>query len=341
MTTVSLALRGGLALAFTVAGASKLRHRRSFRSLIARYQIVPERWLASIAAAITAAELALGALLAAGLFTRAAAAATAALVAVFSASTVYALWRGRDPDCGCFRAGTVRPAGPLDVARNLALAGAAAFVATRPSQPLSLDALRAGDAALRARDLVAAAAGVSGCAVALLWRDLERRRHRIVFPSALGRGVLGTSPQFSVRGPSGIVEAPALVHDGALLLFMEGGCAPCVDLARELSGSDGTVAGFPLHVIAGDLERAQELALPPSIRVWSQHDRAASNALQQLATPQAYAIAADGLVVGVAVPASPADLVRLASALTSTQNGGGALRSAGSAPSTPKSPQPS
>lgn len=329
MTTVSLALRGGLALAFVVAGTSKLRHQRTFRSLVARYGMVPERMLPLVAAAITSAELVLGALLAAGLATWAAAAAAAALIVVFSLATVTALMRGRDPDCGCFRAGAVRPAGAFDVARNLALAGAAAVVAATSPRPLGLDA----------RALGAAAAGAAVCAAALLWRDLERRRRRIAFRRRLGRDVLGTSPQFSVHGPHGPVEACALVHEGAVLLFLEGGCAPCADLARELRESDGVVAGFPLHVVVPDLERAQELGLPASIPVWSQHDRAASNALRQLATPQAYAIAAGGVVVGVAVPGSQRDLERVASTLPPRSSGSGSLRSLRTMPLAPRSPQ--
>lgn len=96
---VCLALRASLALLFLSAAAHKLRDPAAFRLILRRYELLPAAWTAAAATALALLEAAIGASL---VFTRIAAVAAAALLAVYGGAIAVNLLRGRrDIDCGC------------------------------------------------------------------------------------------------------------------------------------------------------------------------------------------------------------------------------------------------
>jgi uncharacterized membrane protein YphA (DoxX/SURF4 family) len=147
-----------LASAFAAAGISKQRDGAAFRAALV--EILPERAARFAAVAVPAGELALAALLVSGIAPRAAGVATFGALAAFSVALV----RLDGADCGCFgeRRGDARRG--VGLARNAALALAAAAIAAAPGS-----ATVGGDAEtlLAQVTLAAGLACLWQCAVAL------------------------------------------------------------------------------------------------------------------------------------------------------------------------------
>lgn len=109
-----------------------------------------------------------------------------------------------------------------------------------------------------------------------------------------------------------------LVQERTIFLFMSKRCAACEDLARRL-GSRQDVDGVPLVVVMeGDAETGRE-GLPPGLRVLYERDGAATRALGNRATPQAYVVDRSGVVLGRTVLATLEELRNL---VWFQQNGG-------------------
>jgi putative oxidoreductase len=128
MQTVAFLLRivlGGLLVA---AGALKLGDPTAFANEITNYRFLPSLapWLA---ATLPMVEIALGLLLVAAPigWRRAAALATAGLMAVFTVAVTQVVVRGINVDCGCFGGGS-GPVTGLTIARDLALLATAAAI---------------------------------------------------------------------------------------------------------------------------------------------------------------------------------------------------------------------
>jgi uncharacterized membrane protein YphA (DoxX/SURF4 family) len=98
---LSLFARGTLAGLFLLAGATKLRDRRSFSSLISGLG-VPTPLAPSIAVVVPVAELGAAVALVVPATATAGAVGAVALLLVFLAVTAVAIARGGTPDCGCF-----------------------------------------------------------------------------------------------------------------------------------------------------------------------------------------------------------------------------------------------
>ncbi len=108
------------------------------------YQLLPEALVRPVAWGLPFAELALAVLLAVGLATRLAAAASATLLALFMVAIAAAWARGLQIDCGCFGGGGattgVQPSDYLlELVRDAGLLVVAALLAWRPQSRLSLD----------------------------------------------------------------------------------------------------------------------------------------------------------------------------------------------------------
>jgi uncharacterized membrane protein YphA (DoxX/SURF4 family) len=108
------------------------------------YQLLPEALVRPVAWGLPFAELALAVLLAVGLATRLAAAASAVLLALFMVAIAAAWARGLQIDCGCFGGGGaamgVRASDYLlELVRDAGLLVVAALLAWRPQSRLSLD----------------------------------------------------------------------------------------------------------------------------------------------------------------------------------------------------------
>jgi putative oxidoreductase len=119
------ALRLGLGGLFLVTGFLKLRDPAAFATAVANYQLLP-RWSALLAATLPAVEIvaALALLVAPRPWRRAAAAAVAAMMALFTLAAATALHRHIDISCGCFGADSGH-IDALTIARDLALLAAA------------------------------------------------------------------------------------------------------------------------------------------------------------------------------------------------------------------------
>jgi uncharacterized membrane protein YphA (DoxX/SURF4 family) len=130
---VILALRIALALVFLYAAYTKLRQPwLVFAMSIDSYGLLPETGVLAVARTLPWLELALGLLLLAGLWLRAASLTTAAILATFFGIMLMSYGKGMGIDCGCFGVGEPLSAKTL-VRDGLLLAAAVtlAFLAWR------------------------------------------------------------------------------------------------------------------------------------------------------------------------------------------------------------------
>ena len=131
--TVGLTLRAALSVLFVWSASHKLRDVEAFRTALAGYQLVPDRWLGATAGVFIAAELCVAVGLWRPGYAGLASCTAAGLFAIYTGAIGINLLRGRrDIDCGC--AGTAHPH-PLSaalVARN-AILGAAALASALPA----------------------------------------------------------------------------------------------------------------------------------------------------------------------------------------------------------------
>lgn len=100
-----------------------------------------------------------------------------------------------------------------------------------------------------------------------------------------------------------------------VFLFLENGCPPCEALAGELGERAGSLAGVPLYVFpdkdSGDEEKFVALG-ETGLRVLKQQDGQASEAFQQKASPQAFAVSKEERVVEAKIANSVGQLEEMA-----------------------------
>jgi uncharacterized membrane protein YphA (DoxX/SURF4 family) len=131
---------------FVWASVTKVPDMAAFAESVANYRIVPPALVPLTAVVLVGVELAAGLALVANLWTRAAAAVLAALLAGFTVGLTSALVRGIDLACGCF--GGNAPATWWTVGRDVVLLALAVFVASRPpSRPAPASAPAAASTA--------------------------------------------------------------------------------------------------------------------------------------------------------------------------------------------------
>ncbi|MBO1337244.1 MauE/DoxX family redox-associated membrane protein [Streptomyces sp. VRA16 Mangrove soil] len=141
-TAVRLLLAGVLGY----AGLVKIRDLANAERSVAVYQIVSGSAAQLVGGALPFVEIAVALLLVAGLATRAAAAVTAVLLAVYIAAIASVWARGLSIDCGCFGGGGTLTDGAergyvIDIARDLLLLGAAVLLVREPRTRCALDRL--------------------------------------------------------------------------------------------------------------------------------------------------------------------------------------------------------
>jgi uncharacterized membrane protein YphA (DoxX/SURF4 family) len=134
-----------LAGVWFAAGAAKVTDLAASGRAVNAYRLMPFEVAEVVGAALPFVELALGALLLAGLATRVAAAASGVLLAAFVAGISSAWARGLSIDCGCFGGGGDLAAGQSpsygpEIVRDVVFLVLAAFLMVYPSTRLSLDA---------------------------------------------------------------------------------------------------------------------------------------------------------------------------------------------------------
>ena len=102
ISTLARVVLGGVLI---VAGVLKAADPQASVTAVRAYELLPARLATVVGWGLPFAEIALGALLLAGLGTRAVAVAAAVLLMVFVAAVVSAVLRGLSIDCGCFGGG--------------------------------------------------------------------------------------------------------------------------------------------------------------------------------------------------------------------------------------------
>jgi uncharacterized membrane protein YphA (DoxX/SURF4 family) len=141
--TVSLVARVLLAGVFVVAGGLKLADPQVAVQAVRAYRLLPSALEAPVGWGLPAFEIALGLLLAVGLFTRVSAVAAAVLLTVFIAGVASAAARGLSIDCGCFGGGgTVAPGETKyasELLRDVGLLVLAGWLVGKPESRFSLD----------------------------------------------------------------------------------------------------------------------------------------------------------------------------------------------------------
>ena len=146
MTWVDTLARLILAGIFLVAGAAKALDPQGSVQAVRAYRLLPDPIATLVGWGLPFAEIALGLLLAAGLFTRQAAVAAAVLLAAFLLAVASAAARGLSIDCGCFGGGG--PVAPgqtaygAEIARNVGLLLLAGWLIARPDSRMSLERRR-------------------------------------------------------------------------------------------------------------------------------------------------------------------------------------------------------
>ncbi len=143
ISTVARVVLGGV---LVVAGALKAADPQASVAAVRAYELLPAGLATIVGWGLPFAEIALGALLLAGVGTRPVAVAAAVLLLVFVAAVVSAALRGLSIDCGCFGGGG--PVAPektaygAEIARDLGLLLVAGWLVTRPESRLSLERRR-------------------------------------------------------------------------------------------------------------------------------------------------------------------------------------------------------
>jgi methylamine dehydrogenase accessory protein MauD len=246
---VLIVVRLGLAAVLVVAGVAKLLDGDGSRRALAGFG-VPARLVRPLALALPPLELAIGIALVPVETAVAAAIAAAVLFGAFAVAIGLALARGERPDCHCFGALHSAPAGPLALARNVALGALAATVAVAgPGDSLA--------------DVDATSAGIAVAVLALLtlvgltwfaWQLFRQNGRLLERVAALEEAVGLEGPAAGPRlprpqagDPAPEFELPSLDGDtvtlaGLLerdlrvaLVFTDPDCPACDDLLPELA----------------------------------------------------------------------------------------------------------
>jgi uncharacterized membrane protein YphA (DoxX/SURF4 family) len=140
---VSTGARLVLAGVFVAAGSLKVVDPQAAVQAVRAYQLLPAALEPVVGWGLPASEIALGLLLAAGLFTRVAALAAGLLLVVFIAGVASAAARGLSIDCGCFGGGGPVAAGDTryasEIVRDVGLLVLAGWLVWKPRSRFSLD----------------------------------------------------------------------------------------------------------------------------------------------------------------------------------------------------------
>lgn len=132
------------------SGLAKITALDTSAQAVRAYKILPYEAANLVGHLLPVVEIAVGALLVLGLFTRLAALAGALLMAVFVAGIASVWARGISIDCGCFGGGgaldpeTAMARYPWEIARDLALMACGLYLVARPRTPFGIDRLLFG-----------------------------------------------------------------------------------------------------------------------------------------------------------------------------------------------------
>jgi uncharacterized membrane protein YphA (DoxX/SURF4 family) len=140
ISTVARLLLAGV---FITAGVLKAANPQDSVATVRAYELLPGSLATLVGWGLPFAEIALGLLLAVGLFTRVVAVVTTVLLVVFLLGIASAAARGLSIDCGCFGGGGALPPGQAhygrEIVRDAGLLILAAWLVWRPTCLLCLD----------------------------------------------------------------------------------------------------------------------------------------------------------------------------------------------------------
>ena len=139
---------------------------------------------------------------------------------------------------------------------------------------------------------------------------LEGMEQRLSVKAEFGAAVNSTISPFQVVDAAGrAVAFEELVTRPTLLLVMSNHCSACTALAAQLEGVGRSVNGLPFVVVTN---ADAEVPYPETLPVLYDPNGAATTALDNRATPQAYVLDPSGLVLDRKVPGSLSDLEGMA-----------------------------
>lgn len=142
---IGLAARLVVGSVWVVAGALKLPDPAGSVRAVRAYELLPEAVVPTVGHLLPVVEVVLGACLLLGLLTRFTAVLSTLLMLTFVAGIASAWARGLQIDCGCFGGGgfdaDAASKYPGEIARDLALAAASAWLVVRPQSRFALDSL--------------------------------------------------------------------------------------------------------------------------------------------------------------------------------------------------------
>ena len=347
MNIALLVARLVLATVFGAAGAAKVSGRDGTRATAAAFG-VPAGLTGPVTLALPAAEL----LIAAALIPASSAAlagwAALALLTAFSASVAITLARGQRPDCYCFGQFTASPIGWRTLARNVALAAVATFVAVGgwPDGGASLGGLGTSRVATVAAVTALALTVIVDTAlvVFLLGRHAAGPHGRdqvadatageapgpapatasavraVAKAGATALPVGAAAPEFEVAGADGTpMTLTGLRSAGhpVLLIFTDPDCGTCRSLLPDVAAWQ---AGYRERFTAALISRRPALtsagvaAHPRLTHVGVQRDREVAVAYAYAGTPSAVVVSADGRIAS-RVAAGPDGVRALAASL--------------------------
>jgi thiol-disulfide isomerase/thioredoxin len=139
------------------------------------------------------------------------------------------------------------------------------------------------------------------------------RAERMLANELDGISLLSAVPTFEVIDRAGqIVSSQQILKETSLLLFLESGCAPCRAIASDLAESNGLIGSLPLIVVAGEEGLDDDFKLSPKIAVVRQRNREVARLFKSVATPHAFVVDEDGVVLDRVIPGARRDLERMA-----------------------------
>jgi peroxiredoxin len=208
----------------------------------------------------------------------------------------------------------------MTVARNLALAAPAAYIAIEGPGP----SLTSWAANINATDLALVAtstlATISTATAALLWRENRRLRSTNNQAAAPRVQIGALAPHFTLPSTAGhAVSLQDLLADdrACVLTFVSPGCGPCAALLPELARWHDTITerlDITLITPAKAVE-AEQLAHQHALtNVLIDEQSTVMNAYGTMATPSAVLVASDGTVRSTPAtgPVAIESLIRLA-----------------------------
>ncbi len=300
MDDVLVLVRLGLAAVFVVAAVGKLLDRSGSRQALRDFG-VPERGISAGVVLLPLAELAVAAALVFAPTARLGAVGALVLLGAFALGVSRVLKQGQAPDCHCFGQLSSQPVSKATLVRNVALAVPAALVAVQGNGPAIDDWVRSHDGQELALLGTSVLAGALAAATALLWRENRRLRANQAWtpPSPLRVGA--RAPEFNLPATDGgMVSLPSLLgsEHPLVLIFVQPGCGPCVELMPNLARWQGTL-GHELSLVVvtgGDREEGQRLEEEHGLSSVLADGASASAAYRVAGTPTALVVRADGTV---------------------------------------------